>query len=276
MIPSTSMHPVAPRRVTAALALAVALTACGARAGQSTTTTTTDGGAAGASLTFTCAQLCAPLGAAASCGSAGVSSCLAQCGASLAATPPACVGSANALYDCTRTATAQCAASTSFPFPSCASAYGAYGACVAAPPPVDAGGAPADVGATTDECAGAADCAACTARSTCGWCAGRCWTGSSTGPSNGSCGDSSWAWTSSQCAAPPRDAGAVPAQCQQCASVTCPDLAAACAADAACVACVASLSPSCVENARFRAFGECACGGGCADPRVCGSLCGGL
>lgn len=56
-----------------------------------------------------------------------------------------------------------------------------------------------DAGAGPSECDGARDCLACTALSSCGWCAGRCWEGTSTGPNGGSCGATSWAWTRNMC-----------------------------------------------------------------------------
>jgi thiol-disulfide isomerase/thioredoxin len=53
----------------------------------------------------------------------------------------------------------------------------------------------------SDPCSSAMDCASCTARSACGWCAGRCTTGTSRGPSAGSCSD--WRWVSTDCASSP-------------------------------------------------------------------------
>lgn len=52
----------------------------------------------------------------------------------------------------------------------------------------------------TDPCAEATDCADCTARAGCGFCgdgAGACRSGTSTGPSAGSCGD--WSWLGTEC-----------------------------------------------------------------------------
>jgi hypothetical protein len=59
--------------------------------------------------------------------------------------------------------------------------------------------APAPQPAPSDVCATSTNCASCTARSTCGWCNGRCFTGTSRGPTAGTCGTSAWAWLSSQC-----------------------------------------------------------------------------
>ncbi len=53
--------------------------------------------------------------------------------------------------------------------------------------------------AATDPCATHTTCATCTAESSCGWCAGRCFTGTSSGPTNASCGSSPWTWQSRQC-----------------------------------------------------------------------------
>ncbi len=50
-----------------------------------------------------------------------------------------------------------------------------------------------------DPCNTAADCASCTARSSCGWCNGQCFTGTGAGPSTGRCGATPWSWYSSQC-----------------------------------------------------------------------------
>lgn len=263
------------------LALCLTLAACSARGvGGGTTTTGDSGTPQPMTLSFTCAQLCAPLASAPSCAGAGVSTCQSSCGASLASTPAACVASANALYACTQTATPSCSAGTQFPFAACQSQYSAYVACVSTPqdagsPAVDSGVPPRDSGMVTpmDECSDAADCASCTGRSSCGWCAGRCWRGSSTGPIGGSCGGTSWAWTSGQCQSspPPRDAGGpISPACQSCAFSTCPDQANACSAEPACLQCVVSPNSSCLSNPRFAAIAECACGG-CAE--ACGSLC---
>lgn len=52
---------------------------------------------------------------------------------------------------------------------------------------------------TTDPCATHTSCSTCTPAGSCGWCQtlGQCMTGSSSGPSFGSC--SNWSWTSSEC-----------------------------------------------------------------------------
>ncbi|TAK30487.1 MAG: hypothetical protein EPO40_07365 [Myxococcaceae bacterium] len=65
-----------------------------------------------------------------------------------------------------------------------------------------------DAGTATDLCASAADCGACTARSSCGWCPGlnRCLPGTGTGPNTMAATCGSWAWYTGQCTARP-DAG---------------------------------------------------------------------
>ena len=60
----------------------------------------------------------------------------------------------------------------------------------------DAGVGDAGVG---DECPTATNCMACTMRSTCGWCDGRCSVGTSTGPRGTVCADRRWAWTLGMC-----------------------------------------------------------------------------
>lgn len=134
-------------------------------------------------------------------------------------------------------------------------------------PPVDAAG---------DPCAANTDCASCTAGSSCGWCAGRCRTGTSSGPSVGSCGDSTWAWTSSQCSAtPPADAGSpVTPACQSCVQSMCGTQLVACLGDSACAACLGNPRAACLDDETFYSLAECTCsttGSGCVEP--CGSLC---
>ncbi|MEZ4408566.1 MAG: hypothetical protein R3A52_19135 [Polyangiales bacterium] len=99
----------------------------------------------------------------------------------------------------------------------------ASAACRGSGHPTDAGvDAAHRRGAASDPCASATSCGDCTARSTCGWCNGRCYVGSSSGPTGASCGESSWAWVSSQCSStpPPTDAGStgggIGSQCQGC------------------------------------------------------------
>lgn len=66
---------------------------------------------------------------------------------------------------------------------------------------------------SSDPCASATDCASCTARSSCGWCAGRCLSGTSRGPIASACSD--WRWVSTDCSGvppvppppPPTDSG---------------------------------------------------------------------
>ena len=55
-----------------------------------------------------------------------------------------------------------------------------------------------------DDCPTATSCMACTMRSTCGWCDGRCSVGTSTGPRGTVCADNRWAWTLGMCS---NDAG---------------------------------------------------------------------
>lgn len=50
-----------------------------------------------------------------------------------------------------------------------------------------------------DACAQARDCGRCTALPTCGWCDGRCQSGTRNGPVTGSCRTATWAWVTSQC-----------------------------------------------------------------------------
>jgi hypothetical protein len=273
-----------------ALALGLALAACSARGPGGSFSD--DGGTGPATVSFTCAQLCAPLAGEPTCGAAGVTTCTSSCDGSLASTPAACVASANALYACTSASTPRCTTASQFPFASCQAQYAAYVACLTSPldagagptdagvtPPTDRGAAATDRGTVTDECSDAPNCGECTGRSSCGWCAGRCWSGRSTGPSGGSCGDTPWAWTSPQCSSspPPRDAGGggVSVACQQCATVTCPSLVQACMSDPACVRCVAMPEDgACVDNPAFREVAACACGGACTES--CGAFCGGF
>lgn len=61
---------------------------------------------------------------------------------------------------------------------------------------------------TTDACSENTTCASCTAQAACGFCNGRCYTGTSSGPSTGSCGGSTWAWHASECSGGAADSGA--------------------------------------------------------------------
>lgn len=261
------------------LVLAVALAACSARGGSGITDPTSDAGttptgdtgaATPGMLSFTCAQLCAPLATEPGCAGEGVNSCLSACNNSIASTPPACVASANALYACVRTARPSCAVSTVFPFPTCMTQYNAYASCVLVPS--DAGAPPGDIGTPVDECSSATNCATCTGRSSCGWCGGRCWRGVSSGPIGGSCGDAPWAWTSSQCSStpPPRDAGMVSPACQECAFTRCPEQSGACSSEPSCLQCVLAPNEACLSNPLFGAVAECACEL-CAE--TCGPIC---
>jgi hypothetical protein len=259
------------------LALCLALAACSARGMGGSPSSGDDGGTSTGTLSFNCTQLCAPLASEPTCMGAGVSTCESTCNGSLAATPAACVASANALYACTRTASPRCTTMSQFPFANCQAQYGAYVACVASPR--DAGAAtpdagttgPTDTGSGPDECADATDCGACTRRSSCGWCAGRCWRGGSSGPTGGSCGGTAWAWTSSQCSAGPADAGfTITPACQSCAISSCPAQASACSGDNMCLQCVGAPGPACLGNPAFGALAQCACAS-CAE--TCGSLC---
>ncbi len=62
-----------------------------------------------------------------------------------------------------------------------------------------AGSGSASSGGSSDPCASAATCGDCTAMAGCGFCpsSGTCESGSSSGPTSGSCGD--WQWTQSEC-----------------------------------------------------------------------------
>src|SRR5205085_770975 len=75
----------------------------------------------------------------------------------------------------------------------------------------DAGTTDAGDAGTTDPCMAFGGCASCTAQAQCGWCNDGqigCHTGIGTGPNDGSCVQTNWAWVSNQCVAPPVDAGA--------------------------------------------------------------------
>ena len=266
-------------RSSLALVLGLTLAACSARGVGGGGTTTTDGGTTTqTALSFTCTQFCASLASEPTCAGAGMDTCLTTCNGSLAATPAGCVASANALYACTQTATPACTGTTAFPFAGCMARYSAYVACVAAPrdagtPPTDSGAPGRDTGTmTADPCADAPDCATCTGRSACGWCAGRCWQGSGSGPTGATCGDSPWAWTSSQCGSTPTpDAGGTTSPaCQSCAFSMCGAQAAACSSDSVCLQCIGAPTQACLTNSRFAAVAECACGA-CAE--ACGSFC---
>lgn len=71
-----------------------------------------------------------------------------------------------------------------------------------------------DCAPPADDCARHSDCAACTAQPRCGWCAATntCSSGTSSGPSSGSC--SSWSWLASSC--PSTDACATHESCLDC------------------------------------------------------------
>ena len=138
-------------------------------------------------------------------------------------------------------------------------------------PPTDTGAPDRGAGETTlDPCADALDCAACTGRSACGWCAGRCWQGSGSGPTGATCGESPWAWNSPQCVSTPDAGVTIGAACQSCALSMCGAQAAACSGESACIPCITAPTQACLSNSRFAALAECACGG-CAE--ACGSLC---
>lgn len=68
---------------------------------------------------------------------------------------------------------------------------------------VDAGAeSRVDGGGIVDSCASSLDCGSCTARDGCGFCESdaRCVTGDGSGPSDGTCTASDWAWVQSDCA----------------------------------------------------------------------------
>lgn len=254
--------------------LCFALAACSARGGDGSFTPPTGDGGSSASVSFTCEQLCAGLAAEPTCGAAGVATCRTSCSSQLTAIRSECVATANALYACAQTATPQCSTSTTFPYPACLSQASAYASCVASSSGTDAGTTtPTDSGTAADPCASATSCSACTARSACGWCGGRCRVGTGSGPSTGSCGEASWAWTSNQCSTsnPPADAGVMftPA-CQSCVVESCTSPLQACAEDPACAQCLGSPTPACTENANFARVASCGCEV-CREP--CGSLC---
>lgn len=74
----------------------------------------------------------------------------------------------------------------------------------------------------TDACAASTTCSACTALPSCGWCANRCVTGTSSGGATCTTAAGTWAWTASQCARttptppPPTDACASSTDCAAC------------------------------------------------------------
>lgn len=75
-----------------------------------------------------------------------------------------------------------------------------------------------------DTCPDNRDCEACTRDTSfvCGWCAtaGTCRRGTASGPMDGSCADADWAWTASECAAPPEDRCAMNDDCESCTRAT--------------------------------------------------------
>ncbi len=73
------------------------------------------------------------------------------------------------------------------------------GDCAAPPPPPPP--------PPPDACAAQSNCSACTALPTCGWCNGRCATGTASGPTGVSCGSDRWRWYSRDCT-PPSTTGA--------------------------------------------------------------------
>jgi hypothetical protein len=74
------------------------------------------------------------------------------------------------------------------------------------PPPDDSGTTTPDAGtstdpdaAQTDACNAFSDCQSCTAQPVCGWCGSSCNTGTASGPNNGACTQTDWAWISTSC-----------------------------------------------------------------------------
>lgn len=116
----------------------------------------------------------------------------------------------------------------------------------------------------TDPCASAMSCDDCTQRADCGWCNGRCYQGTETGPTGASCGATSWAWVSGQCSTNTHaDAGAsaVSSQCQECVvSQPCGAAGEACLSDSVCMHCLENFNDrACGENKNFIGLAQCAC-----------------
>lgn len=246
----------------------------------------TDGGTSGVDVvragTADCASLCNRLQGAAGCAPTAVSTCMASCQSQLSVA--GCEAAASALLTCASTATPSCAVGA-FPFVGCTAQQNAYATCVVSLGRTDAGSTVGSDVVTVrdsggvDMCASMTDCASCTRASSCGWCAGRCWSGTSSGPSAGSCGGDRWAWTSNQCSAPTVDAGItnprITPQCQSCATTACTPVLTSCLGDSMCLSCLMSsgLTPACRANTNVAAVIECACGG-CAE--ACSEACTGL